>query len=136
MSLLVLGANDVDVIASKFTTQYLESLMQGVFASVARGAPDSGKKNHSNPLRSSVTMEKHTALFMPARIRSLGTSIKIVSVPNPSQGSKGLPASTVVLDEDTGAVKAIVNARNLTALRNAAGEYSRPFSKLPDPLMV
>ncbi|KAG8695928.1 hypothetical protein FRC08_007460, partial [Ceratobasidium sp. 394] len=33
----------------------------------------------------------------------------------------GLPATTLVLDEETGGVRAIVNSRALTALRNAAG---------------
>ncbi|TFY55046.1 hypothetical protein EVG20_g9465 [Dentipellis fragilis] len=35
--------------------------------------------------------------------------------------TRGLPASTLVLDEDTGAAVALVNARTLTALRTASG---------------
>lgn len=73
-------------------------------------------------------MTDHTALFMPARLVShlpppilQGTALKIVSVPRNSGDTRGLPASTIVLDESTGAVKAVLNARNLTALRNAAG---------------
>jgi len=83
-------------------------------------------------------MDNHTALFMPARLgpptieltsfasevatnNTLGdTAIKVVSVPKQS-GIYGLPATTLVLDEVTGGVKAVVNARKLTALRNAAG---------------
>jgi ornithine cyclodeaminase len=64
---------------------------------------------------------------MPARIAQAhpgtlhGTSIKVVCIPTSLNDLRGLPASTLVLDEDTGAVKAILNATNLTALRNAAG---------------
>ncbi|KAJ7787395.1 hypothetical protein B0H14DRAFT_284366 [Mycena olivaceomarginata] len=72
-------------------------------------------------------MDNHTALFMPARIAQgplatlRGTSVKVVCVPTSPADSRGLPASTLVLDEETGAVRAIMNASNLTALRNAAG---------------
>ena len=98
------------------------------------------------PHRTSIPSKEHTVLFMPARIVSPpasdtayagadrkanvlgGTTIKVVSVPRPDGPSKkgasltrGLPATTLVLDEDTGSVKAVLNASNLTALRTAAG---------------
>lgn len=60
-----------------------------------------------------------TMLFMPARVTGT-TSCKIVSVPR--AGADGLPGSTIMMDEKSGKVKAIMNARRLTALRNAAGE--------------
>lgn len=55
---------------------------------------------------------------MPGRINHR-TAIKIVSVP--TAGGDGLPGTTLVMDEETGHVRAVVNARKLTALRNAAG---------------
>jgi ornithine cyclodeaminase len=58
-------------------------------------------------------------LFMPARVPGT-TAIKIVSVPK--GGSDGLPGTTLVLDEVSGKVRAVINARRLTAVRNAAGE--------------
>lgn len=71
---------------------------------------------------------------MPARLGALpsagsgdtqltghGTSIKIVSAPK-RPDPRGLPGTTLVMDEATGGVKAIVNARTLTALRNSAGK--------------
>ncbi|KAH9017785.1 hypothetical protein EDB83DRAFT_2437150 [Lactarius deliciosus] len=58
---------------------------------------------------------------MPARIPDIGTTIKVVSVPLLSGDTRGIPASTLVLDEKSGATKALVNARALTALRTAAG---------------
>jgi hypothetical protein len=42
-------------------------------------------------------------------------------LPTSPNDADGIPATTIVLDEDTGGVKAIVNARSLTALRTAAG---------------
>lgn len=78
------------------------------------------------PHRTAIDMKSHTTLFMPARISSSrcaleGTSIKVVSVPRKEGDTHGLPATTLVLNEETGAVEAVVNARELTALRNAAG---------------
>ncbi|KAH7914929.1 hypothetical protein BJ138DRAFT_999122 [Hygrophoropsis aurantiaca] len=74
----------------------------------------------TSPHRTSISMEQHTTLFMPSRVADMGTAIKVVSVPT-LPDIRGLPASTLVLDEVTGGVKAIVNARSLTALRTAAG---------------
>ena len=71
---------------------------------------------------------------MPARLGALpsagssdtqltghGTSIKIVSAPK-SPDPRGLPGTTLVMDEEKGGVKDVVNARTLTALRNASGK--------------
>ncbi|KAF8124940.1 hypothetical protein EV363DRAFT_1435093 [Boletus edulis] len=49
------------------------------------------------------------------------TIIKVVSVPSVPCAGQGLPASTIVLNEITGCVKAIMDATYLTALRNATG---------------
>lgn len=68
-------------------------------------------------------MSAHHALFMPSRIASLGTTIKVVSVPTNPKDTRGLPASTFVMDEETGRVKAVVNAGGLTAVRTAAGAF-------------
>ena len=62
---------------------------------------------------------------MPARIPDIGTTIKVVSVPLLSGDTRGIPASTLVIDEKTGATKALVNARSLTAIRTAAGMSCR-----------
>ena len=65
---------------------------------------------------------------MPSRISSIGTAIKVVSVPSPHAPpevkERGLPGSTFVFDEEMGRVNGIVNASNLTAVRNAAGKSS------------
>ena len=75
----------------------------------------------TTPHRTAIDMASHRALFMPSRIANMGTAIKVVSVPSVSGDNRGLPATTLVLDENTGATKAVVNARTLTSLRTAAG---------------
>jgi hypothetical protein len=78
----------------------------------------------------------YTTLVMPSSVENYGTTVKLVSVPNPAPASnptdtrpprapraptRGLPATTAVVDERTGAVKAVVNARALN-IRTALGE--------------
>jgi len=77
-------------------------------------------------------MARHTAVFMPSRIPDIGTTIKVVSVPFSPDAPQGLPASTLVLDEATGRIKAIVNATALTALRTAAGSVLATRLLLPN----
>jgi ornithine cyclodeaminase/alanine dehydrogenase-like protein (mu-crystallin family) len=115
MSLLVLTATDVDRAASKTSPQDLLYLVAQVFIRL------SSRTGFTAPPRLATRSENHVSLFMPAHIQDIGTAVKVVSVPHEQNASNGLPASTLVLDEVTGGVKAIVNARNLTALRTAAG---------------
>ncbi|KAF8063394.1 hypothetical protein FPV67DRAFT_1421233 [Lyophyllum atratum] len=123
MSLLVLSSSDVEQVASNFTPTELQDLMALVFHLIA-SPPRSSPLLIATPHRTSIAMQNHTALFMPARVSHAalhGTTMKAVCIPRDSDNIRGLPASTIVMDETTGAVKAIVNARSLTALRNAAG---------------
>ncbi|KAF9581915.1 hypothetical protein BGW38_000898 [Lunasporangiospora selenospora] len=60
------------------------------------------------------------ATFMPSRIDTLTSAIKIVSIPV-TDSKNGLPGVTVVMDNDSGEPKGLVNARLLTAIRTAAG---------------
>ncbi|KIJ54567.1 hypothetical protein M422DRAFT_58082 [Sphaerobolus stellatus SS14] len=72
------------------------------------------------PHRVSVQSDAYSTLFMPSRIDTIPTTcIKVVAVPRRS-GEGGLPATTLVMDEITGSLDAVVNARSLTALRTAA----------------
>ena len=122
MSLLVLTAQDVNKVISTLRPNELEHLMTSVFRSLP------SKSGYASPHRTSIQMSQHTALFMPSRLDRIGTAVKVVSVPTSPTDMRGLPASTVLLDEETGRARAIVNASTLTALRNAAGEYH------PEPL--
>lgn len=114
--MLILGAGDIDRITDSIQPAELSSLMAEVFRSYS-----STSSNNSTPMRTSVQTKSHNVLFMPARLEDQ-TSIKIVSVPTSANNTNGLPASTLVIDENTGGVKALMNARTLTALRNAGGE--------------
>ena len=137
MSLRVLSGAQVESISSALKPHELPCLMAKVFDAVTTlssslGFGDSqqvGRAIASSsatqiPHRTTILTENHKVLFMPARMAddsASETSIKIVSVPKgPSPG--GLPATTLVIDELDGSVKAMVNARKLTALRNAAGQ--------------
>src|ERR1700685_2758065 len=117
MSLLILSASDVDSITSTLSPDELMVLMTSVFINLSCG------KGVCSPHRTPIQMNNHKALFMPSRIDGVGTAMKAVSVPTSVDSAPlGLPASTIVMDEVTGSVKAIVNARSLTAIRTAAGE--------------
>ncbi|KAJ7582530.1 hypothetical protein C8J56DRAFT_955029 [Mycena floridula] len=116
MSLLVLSSAAVRRVSASLKPADVERLMAEVFFALSGSAGTC-----SSPLRTAISMKQHKTLFMPARLDSIGTAIKVVSVPTLPGDQRGLPATTLVLDENTGAVKAIVNARSLTALRNAGG---------------
>ncbi|KAI0262108.1 NAD-P-binding protein [Gloeopeniophorella convolvens] len=118
MSLLVLTAHDVANVSADWSTDDLQSLMARVFFTLSHPAPDA---TIAAPHRTAIDMPSHRALFMPARISGIGTTVKVVSVPTKSGDTRGIPGSTLVLDEGTGSVRALVNARSLTALRTAAG---------------
>lgn len=123
--LLVLSGTDVDKVITKFTPSDLVNLMARVFTTLATAQDD--ETQISVPHRSTVVTTNHRVLFMPSRLASLGTSVKIVSVPTANAPedvkARGLPGSTAVIDERSGEVVALVNARKLTALRNAASKW-------------
>jgi ornithine cyclodeaminase/alanine dehydrogenase-like protein (mu-crystallin family) len=123
MSILVLTASDVARVEASWPSQEIQSVIAHVFFTLSH--------NHArSPHRTTIDTESHRVLFMPARIDGIGTSIKVVSVPLLSDDVRGLPASTLILDENTGAVRALVNARSLTALRTAAGMSSTSLTVL------
>lgn len=116
MSLVVLSAKDVSVIAEGLSPRDLLDLVVAVFVQ------SHSKENYSLPQRTLIHANAFSTLFMPSRLSDCGTSIKVVSMPKiTSQSNNGLPATTLCLDEQTGGVSAVVNARGLTALRTAAG---------------
>jgi len=123
MSLLVITAADVSKIVSSIHHSRLETLMAFVFHTLSSGS------GFDVPLRESITTAQHNVLFMPARVQGLGTSVKVVSVPRDPADQGGLPASGLVLDADTGTIRAVVNAGQLPALRTASGASSVCFDK-------
>ncbi|CAO3661276.1 unnamed protein product [Umbelopsis ramanniana] len=76
-------------------------------------------ENVQSPHRITVQTPNHTVLYMPSRVDGMGTAMKVVSVPKNGKG--GLPSNILVMDEETGNLRAVVNAAALTAIRTAAG---------------
>jgi ornithine cyclodeaminase len=125
-SILILSAHHVATLTASFSSKDLQSLMAHVFYALSHDHDHHVRATIPN--RTAIDMASHRALFMPARIANMGTAIKVVSVPSVSGDNRGLPATTLVLDENTGATKAVINARTLTSLRTAAGTVCRkPF---------
>jgi ornithine cyclodeaminase/alanine dehydrogenase-like protein (mu-crystallin family) len=126
-SLTILSSSDVDSVLSSLDPELALASQSSVFTSFSRPPPPvclakSEVPDIQIPHRLTVLSPEMTMLFMPSRAGEAGgTGCKIVSVP--SAGGEGLPASTLVMDEKTGKVKAVINARKLTALRNACGGY-------------
>lgn len=116
MSLLILSATDVAAVAATFAVDDLTALAATVFTRLR------AHKDFVLPRRTLVHADAYKTLFMPSRLEDCGTSIKIVSIPT-GRSQNGLPATTLLLDETNGAVKTVVNARALTALRTAAGDF-------------
>jgi hypothetical protein len=129
-SLTILSSSDVDSVLSSLDPELALASQSSVFTSFSRPPPPvclakSEVPDIQIPHRLTVLSPEMTMLFMPSRVGDAGgTGCKIVSVP--SAGGEGLPASTVVMDEKTGKVRAVINARKLTALRNACGVYFTP----------
>lgn len=113
MALRVLSASHVEQVSSSLNISELLDLAAISFKAVSSG------RGFIMPQRLTVASDTNTTLFMPASMNNVGTTIKVVSVPTAREA--GLSATTLVLDDRTGAVKGVVNARKLTALRTAAG---------------
>lgn len=110
--LYVLSAVDVREVTSQMG---VDVILDVVFDALRAAAGKAVEMPH----RTSIESTRHTTLFMPSRLGE-STVIKIASVAKGASDG-GLPATTVVMDEKTGVVDAVVNARSLTALRTAAG---------------
>ena len=116
-SILVLSSLEVKDISSRIPVFQLLETIQSALHSFSQSP-----RNNQAPHRSTISSETYTTLFMPSRIESIPTTcVKVVAVPKQA-GSDGLPATTLVMNETTGSLDAVVNARSLTALRTAAGE--------------
>ncbi|TDL22087.1 NAD-binding protein [Rickenella mellea] len=112
--MLVLSAADIANVVATFSPDLLTGMMAFVFVGMT------GKDGVQCPQRTTVTSSNYDALIMPSSIDTLGTAVKIVCVPK-ERTIHGLPASTLLLDKKTGALRALINASSLTALRTGAG---------------
>jgi ornithine cyclodeaminase len=122
--ILILSQADIDELLSQGNAEVANEvidLMNKTFTKFTEGQENEEKALQAqSPQRIGVSTENHKVLFMPSRLDTT-TSIKIVSVPT-KEGLSGLPATILVLDENTGSVQAVMNAGALTAVRTAAGK--------------
>lgn len=123
-NIIILSQADIDKLLCQGDAQVANQiidLMGKTFAKFTEGRSNEQKALEAqSPQRISVSTDSHKVLFMPSRLDQT-TSIKIVSVPT-KEGLSGLPATILVLDEQTGSVQAVMNAGALTAVRTAAGK--------------
>lgn len=120
-SLIVLTASDVDTVLSKLDLELALSSQKDVLTafSAFSASQETSPDDMQIPHRTTLVTESQKTLVMPSRAGEL-LGCKFVAVPK--EGDGGLPGTTVVLDSETGKVKGLVNARKLTALRNACGK--------------
>lgn len=140
MSLRILTGSQVDSILANLPLHPALESQANVFRAFTRQAEgvtndQQGAAPIQTPHRLTVNSDEFSMLFMPSRAptgttgqigqggkEQTTTACKIVSVPS-AGSAEGLPASTIIMDEESGKVKALINARKLTALRNACGGY-------------
>ncbi|KIR30055.1 ornithine cyclodeaminase [Cryptococcus deuterogattii LA55] len=138
MSLRILTGSQVDSILANLPLHPALESQANVFRAFTRQAEgvtndQQGAAPIQTPHRLTVNSDEFSMLFMPSRAptgttgqigqggkEQTTTACKIVSVPS-AGSAEGLPASTIIMDEESGKVKALMNARKLTALRNACG---------------
>ncbi|KDE08865.1 hypothetical protein, variant [Microbotryum lychnidis-dioicae p1A1 Lamole] len=128
MSVLVLSAQHVADLVESLTASALANLIGRTMHAITKAAetPVEGVPPVQNPLRIATQSEFHKTLYMPSRLTTSQnismTAVKIVSVPDSQSphAQVGLPGTTLLLDESTGQVKAMVNSSTLTGLRTAA----------------
>ncbi|KAI5476285.1 hypothetical protein MNV49_007922 [Pseudohyphozyma bogoriensis] len=126
--LLVLSAEHVQTLTRSITAEALTTMIGRTMHSISADAksvlPEGAVPPIQNPLRIATESERHKTLYMPSRLTTSKdvslTAIKVVAVPKPSCPVPGLPATTLVFDEETGDCSAVVNAAELTGLRTAA----------------
>ncbi|GAA5958660.1 hypothetical protein JCM8115_000313 [Rhodotorula mucilaginosa] len=81
-----------------------------------------GVPSIQNPLRIATETAFHKTLYMPSRLTTSeggATAVKVVAVPKPDCPVPGLPGTTLLMDEETGSVRAVVNSAELTGIRTA-----------------
>ncbi|BGO91750.1 hypothetical protein NBRC10512_006232 [Rhodotorula toruloides] len=124
MSVLVVSAADVAQLTATLSARSLCDVIGKTMAAIH--ANEDSKEVPApvqNPQRIATESANHKTLYMPSRLTTAdgpATAIKVVSVPKPNCTLPGLPATTLLFDEETGLTKAVVNAAELTGLRTAA----------------
>lgn len=114
MPIRILTATDVE---QALTMPLAIAAMRVAFTQLTIGHADM-------PSRARITLPEGVALFMPAYLPGArDLVVKAVSVID-SNARRGLPAilgAVLVLDPETGAARALIDGRTLTAIRTGAG---------------
>ncbi|BGP32448.1 hypothetical protein JCM10296v2_004229 [Rhodotorula toruloides] len=144
MSVLVVSAADVAQLTAALSARSLCDMIGKTMAAIH--AKEDSKEEPApvqNPQRIATESANHKTLYMPSRLTTAdvcpvlfilstapdslryisqgpATAIKVVAIPKPTCTLPGLPATTLLFDEETGLTKAVVNAAELTGLRTAA----------------
>ncbi|GAA5856819.1 hypothetical protein JCM5353_002845 [Sporobolomyces roseus] len=122
--MLVLSKSDVAQITHSLSAQSLCDMIGTTMNSISN--PPNSQSSVApiqNPQRISTESDSHKTLYMPSRLttaRGTNTAIKVVAVPKPGCQISGLPATTLLFDETTGGVKAVLDSSELTGIRTAA----------------
>ena len=88
MSLLVLSAQDhVDAVVSELPNDLVALMASVKFHRL------SSRSAYASPHRTSISVARHTALFMPSRVPDLGTTIKVVLSQKFGKGCPPPPSS-------------------------------------------
>lgn len=119
-SLLVLSAQDVSQVILNLPLDLLLENQASAFASFSSSRASTDDAVQAPP-RASLTLPDFTTLVMPCHDSTVGTAVKIVSVPRADRPDGGLPGSNVLIDEASGRVVAICRSDELTGVRTAAG---------------
>lgn len=75
--------------------------------------------DHFRGERPIPTVDLGELTFRLARKQGGATAVKVVAVPKPDCPVPGLPGTTLLMDEETGSVRAVVNSAELTGIRTA-----------------
>lgn len=126
MQVRVLTAKEVE---ASLTMKEAIGAMRRAFGQLSAGKADA-------PLRTRLHSDKGVSLLMPAYLhQTKDMSIKIVSI-YPDNAQQGLPIVTgaiMVLDSETGMVRAFMDGHGLTAIRTgAAGGLAAELLARPD----
>ncbi|KAF9082573.1 hypothetical protein BGX23_012321 [Mortierella sp. AD031] len=110
--------NIEDILTSQ--AKAFHAYRQVIYPASIENCKESTAEATQTPQRSTLETPYHKTLIMPSRIDTLTSTVKIVSVPK-TDSKNGLPGVSIVLDNQTGEPRGLVNARLLTAVRTAAG---------------
>ncbi|GAA5948125.1 hypothetical protein JCM3765_007120 [Sporobolomyces pararoseus] len=138
MSLLVLSAEHVSRVTRELPASAFLEMLGSTMNAVSNQRDEPGTVPPiQNPQRIGTESKSHKTLYMPSRLttpdQGSATSIKIVAAPRPDCTVPGLPATTLLMNEETGRTEAIVNASELTGIRTAAASaLATTFLANPD----